>query len=64
MDAANGAAAERKGKKMETAINEELVKALRDALAALEKASPASASDWPAHEAAEKNARELLNRAA
>lgn len=46
------------------ATNEELMETLRLALAALEKSSPAKASDWPAHEAAEKAARELLKRAA
>jgi hypothetical protein len=38
----------------------ELLAAMRATLAALEKANPANAADWPAQEAAEKNVRELL----
>lgn len=48
---------------MEKATYDELRDALRDALAALEKASPALAADWPAQEQAEATARDVLTRA-
>lgn len=42
----------------------ELVAALNAALAALSNASPAKATDWPAHEAAEKTGLLLVKRVA